>query len=60
MSQQGVIGLIGGMSWESSAECYRIINQVVRSRLSGLRSAQCLMWLFDFGEMEALQQAGLG
>ena len=43
MSQQGVIGLIGGMSWESSAEYYQIINQVVRHRLGGLRSARCLM-----------------
>lgn len=58
MSQQGIIGLIGGMSWESSAEYYRIINQVVRSRLGGLRSARCLMWSFDFGEIEALQYAG--
>ncbi len=53
-----VIGLIGGMSWESSAEYYRIINQVVRERLGGLRSARCLMWSFDFGEIEALQHAG--
>ena len=58
MSQQGVIGLIGGMSWESSAEYYRIINQTVRDRLGGLRSARCLMWSFDFGEIEALQHAG--
>src|ERR1700712_2094920 len=58
MAQQGVIGLLGGMSWESSAEYYRIINQVVRSRLGGLRSARCLMWSFDFGEIEALQHAG--
>jgi len=58
MSQQGIIGLIGGMSWESSAEYYRIINQAVRSRLGGLRSARCLMWSFDFGEIEALQHAG--
>ena len=58
MQQQGVIGLIGGMSWESSAEYYRIINQAVRDRLGGLRSARCLMWSFDFGEIEALQHAG--
>lgn len=58
MPQQVVIGLIGGMSWESSAEYYRIINQAVRSRLGGLRSARCLMWSFDFGEIEALQHAG--
>jgi len=58
MQQQGVIGLIGGLSWESSAEYYRIINQAVRQRLGGLRSARCLMWSFDFGEIEALQHAG--
>jgi aspartate racemase len=58
MSQQEIIGLIGGMSWESSAEYYRIINQTVRNRLGGLRSARCLMWSFDFGEIEALQHAG--
>lgn len=57
MSQK-VIGLIGGLSWESSAEYYRIINQTVRARLGGLRSARCLMWSFDFGEIEALQHAG--
>ena len=57
MAQQ-VIGLIGGMSWESSAEYYRIINEGVRDRLGGLRSARCLMWSFDFGEIEALQHAG--
>ena len=53
-----VIGLIGGLSWESSAEYYRLINQGVRARLGGMRSARCLMWSFDFGEIEALQQAG--
>ncbi len=57
MSQK-VIGLIGGMSWESSSEYYRIINQSVREKLGGLRSARCLMWSFDFGEIEALQHAG--
>jgi aspartate racemase len=55
---QRVIGLIGGLSWESSAEYYRIINETVRARLGGLRSAQCLMWSFDFGEIEELQHAG--
>ena len=58
MTQQLVIGLMGGMSWESSAEYYRIINQTVRDRLGGLRSARCLLWSFDFGEIEALQHAG--
>ena len=56
--QQQVIGLIGGMSWESSAEYYRIVNQAVRARLGGVRSARVLMWSFDFGEIEALQHAG--
>jgi aspartate racemase len=55
---QKIIGLIGGMSWESSAEYYRIINELVRDRLGGLRSARCLMWSFDFGEIEELQHAG--
>ena len=55
---QRVIGLIGGLSWESSAEYYRIINQRMRERLGGRHSARCLMWSFDFGEIEALQHAG--
>jgi aspartate racemase len=55
---QKIIGLIGGMSWESSAEYYRIINQTARTRLGGLHSAKCLMWSFDFGEIEALQHEG--
>lgn len=46
------------MSWESSAEYYRIINQTVRDRLGGVHSARCLMWSFDFDEVEALQRAG--
>ena len=53
-----LIGLIGGLSFESSAEYYRLINEGVRDRLGGLRSARCLMWSFDFGEIEALQHAG--
>lgn len=53
-----VIGLIGGMSWESSAQYYRIINQEVRNRLGGVHSARSLMWSMDFGEIEHLQHAG--
>jgi aspartate racemase len=53
-----VIGLIGGLSWESSAEYYRIINECMRDRFGGLHSARCLMWSFDFAEVEALQHAG--
>lgn len=52
------IGLIGGMSWESSIEYYRIINQEARQRLGGLHSAECLMFSFDFAEIEALQMIG--
>ena len=46
------------MSWESSAEYYRIINQTVRDRLGDVHSARCLMWSFDFSQIEALQHAG--
>lgn len=49
------IGLIGGLSWESSVEYYRIINETVKGRLGGLHSAECLMFSFDFAEIEALQ-----
>ena len=46
------------MSWESSVQYYRIINERVRQRLGGLHSARCLMWSFDFAEVEAFQHAG--
>lgn len=52
------LGLIGGLSWESSAVYYRLINEAVRDRLGGLHSAQCLLWSFDFAEIEQLQHAG--
>jgi aspartate racemase len=52
------IGLIGGLSWESSVEYYRIINQTVKERLGGLHSAECLMFSFDFAEIETLQASG--
>lgn len=52
------IGLIGGMSWESSAEYYRIINEAVRERLGGTHSAKSLMWSMDFAEIERLQHDG--
>jgi len=51
------IGLLGGMSWESSIEYYRIINETVKDRLGGLHSAQCLMYSVDFAEVERLQHA---
>ena len=53
-----MIGLIGGMSWESSAEYYRILNQGVRDRLGPTASAACLLWSFNFAEIEALQHEG--
>jgi aspartate racemase len=58
MPKQAIIGLIGGMSWESSAEYYRIINREVRRRLGGVHSARTLMWSVDFGEIERLQHRG--
>lgn len=52
------IGLLGGMSWESSIEYYRLINQLVRERLGGLHSAQCVMYSVDFASIEAMQADG--
>jgi len=52
------IGMIGGMSWESSIEYYRIINEKVKENLGGLHSAKSLMYSVDFAEIEALQHAG--
>ena len=52
------IGLIGGMSWESSAEYYRVINQETNRRIGGVHSAQCLMWSFDFDAIKHLQHQG--
>ena len=52
-----VVGLIGGMSWESSAAYYRLINTLTKNRLGPLHSAKSLMYTVDFGEIEALQHA---
>jgi aspartate racemase len=52
------IGLIGGMSWESSLEYYRIINETVKEKLGGLHSAKSLMVSVDFAEVEELQHSG--
>lgn len=49
------IGLIGGMSWESSLEYYRILNETTKARLGGLHSAKCILYSVDFAEIEALQ-----
>jgi aspartate racemase len=50
------IGLIGGMSWESSLEYYRLINAGIKARLGGLHSAKCVMVSVDFAEIEVLQR----
>jgi len=52
------IGLIGGMSWESSLEYYKIINETVKQKLGGLHSAECIMYSVDFDEIEKLQHQG--
>lgn len=52
------LGLIGGTSWESSAEYYRLINRGVRDALGPTHSAQMVLWSFNFAEFEALQRAG--
>jgi len=52
------IGLIGGMSWESSQDYYRIINEEVKAQLGGSHSADCIMYSFDFQLIEDLQHNG--
>ncbi|MGG2064985.1 aspartate/glutamate racemase family protein [Bacillus sp. S14(2024)] len=49
------IGLIGGMSWESTVEYYRIINEEIKNKLGGLHSAKCLLYSVDFEEIERYQ-----
>ncbi|MEL7236081.1 MAG: aspartate racemase, partial [Chloroflexota bacterium] len=52
------IGIIGGMSWESSTEYYRIINETVKARLGGFHNAQSLMFTVNFHDIEARQMSG--
>lgn len=52
------IGLIGGMSWESTIPYYRQINEVIKERLGGLHSAKLILYSVDFHEIEQLQRAG--
>lgn len=52
------LGLIGGMSWESTAIYYRLMNEMVRQRLGGVHSAKLLLWSFDFFEVAERQHAG--
>jgi len=53
-----VIGMLGGMSWESSAQYYRLANELVRERRGGLHSARIVLASMDFADVEALQVAG--
>ena len=52
------IGLIGGMSWESTAQYYRLINKGVQRALGGLHSARIILYSVDFAPIEQLQQEG--
>ena len=52
------IGLIGGMSWESSDVYYQILNRKIKNALGGVHSCKCLMYSVDFGEIAALQHQG--
>ena len=53
-----IVGLIGGMSWESTVPYYRQINETVKERLGGLHSARIILYSLDFHEIERLQHAG--
>jgi aspartate racemase len=52
------IGLLGGMSWESTAEYYRLLNELTRERLGGLHSTPCVLYSVDFARIEQLQASG--
>lgn len=52
------IGLLGGMSWESTQTYYRLLNEGVKERLGGLHSAKLILYSVDFAEIEALQHQG--
>lgn len=58
MARMRTIGFLGGMSWESTAEYYRLANTMVRERLGGLHSAQLILHSVDFAEVEELQRTG--
>jgi len=53
-----IIGLLGGMSWESTAPYYRYINESIKERLGGYHSAKVILYSVDFDEVERLQQSG--
>lgn len=53
-----VIGLLGGMSWESTAVYYKLLNNRVKEKLGGHHSAECVMYSVDFQPIKELQDAG--
>ncbi|MBQ1325334.1 MAG: amino acid racemase, partial [Solobacterium sp.] len=52
------LGLIGGMSWESTVPYYQIINEIVKNKLGGLHSARLILYSVEFAEIEEMQSAG--
>ena len=52
------IGLLGGMSWESTTTYYQVINETIQQQLGGLHSAKLLLYSVDFHEIERLQMSG--
>lgn len=52
------IGLLGGMSWESTVTYYQVINETIKEKLGGLHSAKILLYSVDFDEIERCQSAG--
>ena len=52
------IGLIGGMSWESTVTYYQVINETIKNQLGGLHSAKCILYSVDFDEIEKYQASG--
>jgi len=53
-----IVGLIGGMSWESSLEYYRLVNERVKEKLGGFHSAECVLYSVDFADIEKMQDRG--
>lgn len=53
------IGVLGGMSWESTAEYYRLLNEITANRLGGLHSADLLVRAVDFAEIEEMQASAV-
>lgn len=51
------IGLIGGMSWESTVTYYQVINETIKNQLGGLHSAKCILYSVDFDEIEKYQSS---